>query len=192
MRFAGAVQVERGLELGVGAGEIQVHRVALDRHRDLQSHRDLARHIVVEVVVKAIRPRRDSADQRPRLRLAVVEAVVNGREEIPAAVALDQLVHAALADPERGDHCAQVAPVIGRHAHIVEDELDHVLVQIVLLVQLDRRDADAFLEHLIVGWGEAARHVAADVGGVHVGEGEAHQLAVMEHRAEYVDVGQVR
>ena len=117
-----------------------------------------------------------------------------------AAVALQQLVHrpdqgidaetvaelvdALLGKAHGGDQRVEVAPVPLRHPALMQDHLEDVFLQLVLLVDLDHRDADAFLVDLVGVGGETPRHLAADIGHVTEHRGVGDEPAVAVDRAQ--------
>jgi len=109
-----------------------------------------------------------------------------GRAELP-----QQLCQPALADPGRADHGGEVAPEVARMAHVEHDHLVDVLAPRALVVQLQGRDAQAFLEDLggtrVVG----AVRGAADVALVRAVDGPEDQAVAVEHGHEGGEVRQM-
>src|SRR5262249_45243472 len=108
------------------------------------------------------------------------------------AVTLEQPTEASGADLRRGVLREQVAPDPLGHAHVDLDQLLQRRVEPAARVELERRDADAFL----VDFGRIARvrsrHPAADVGVMTDHHGERPALAAVEDRHEHEDVGEGR
>ena len=92
---------------------------------------------------------------------------------------------------ERRDAGGDVAPVERRNAAIVGEDVPQLLVEHAVPHQLDRAQAQTFLEHLVVPHVDAARRIAADIGAMDEGPGEAQQSPFHEHRPEQVDVVEV-
>ena len=107
------------------------------------------------------------------------------------AVLLDELVDAPLADVQRADHGLHVAVRHPRRADVGHDDVPDGLDVLAPLDDLQRRDAQALLEDLRGVAGEAARHLAADLGHVPDAGGEGDQLAVTEDGLDDAVLGQV-
>ena len=89
--------------------------------------------------------------------------------------------------------CAFRSPrVLLRHPHVVGDHRQQVLVHHAVAHQAHRRDAQPFLLDLRQAARQRGRHRAADIGVVDVAAGEAHQLAVAEHRLPDMRIRRVR
>ena len=87
-------------------------------------------------------------DDRAGLALGAVEHRLDrGLRHLPAELR-GQRQKAPLADMGRADHRRQIAAEIARVAHIGRDHLHHVAAQLAAVVELQRRDADAFLPDL--------------------------------------------
>ena len=68
--------------------------------------------------------------------------------------------------------------------HWCKDHLEHVFLQLVVLVNLDDRDDDAFLVDLVGIGRQAPRHLAADIGHVTEHRGVGDEAAVAIDRAQ--------
>ena len=88
------------------------------------------------------------------------------------AVARDDLAQARLAGALGGDLGVEVAAAFVGGAHVAEEEVEDGAVEAAAVVELDRRDDDAFLGELF-GEGHRAGRDAADVGVVGAGGDEA-------------------
>ena len=92
---------------------------------------------------------------------------------------------------QRGDLRLQVAPQQFRLAHVLQDDGADRLDQLAGLEQLDRRDAQAFLEDLGGARAVAAGRGAADIQVMAQRADEADAPALVEHGLVGDDVGQV-
>ena len=143
-------------------------------------------------------------------RLALVDAVGDGRDllaHLPrraplqlddrgvdgrVAVAVEQRGEPRLPGRERRRLRLDVADALVGDADVRQDDRQDLVVEHALLVELDRRQAQALLLDLGRVGREAARHHAAGVGPV-AGVGEpAPEPAVAEERLHELDVHQVR
>jgi hypothetical protein len=108
-----------------------------------------------------------------------------------AAEAVADLDHALLAGAAAGNDRHEIAVVHLRRARIVHDQVERRLVELAALVELDRRNADAFAEDRSRVGRHAAGHGAADVHHVAEHRGEADQLAFVKHRHQHHEVVEV-
>ncbi len=67
-------------------------------------------------------------------------------------------MHFALAGVHRRNLCLEIAPVLLRHAHIGQHDIERLLVQFTRFVELRRRHSHALLMH----FGEGARQTRGD------------------------------
>ena len=169
-------------------GEVEDHLVAV--HEQVHGNAaGLAVHrILVHVVGEEVLPVRDAFDEAPRLLLGVVQQVLDALAEGVDAEARDHLVDLALPRGHGRDLRLEIAPVLLGHAHVHQHHVDQLLVELAALVELRRREADAFLVHVDVRPREARRHRAAHVRVVDVSDREAHQLPIVEDGLPQVDV----
>jgi len=120
-----------------------------------------------------------------------VEHFLLGAVENVVTEALGQF-HAAFAgSPAGGDDGVEVRAVPARQAHVVQDDVKHVAVHNALAVQLDRRDADAFLPDRGSIGRQRAGHLAADVGHVAKHGRIVDDAAVLEDRHQHQPIRQV-
>ncbi len=135
-------------DLGMGVAQVDVKRVAC--HGDRRSDVDVLGAMAVVVkdrfaLVDAIGP---GGDAIPRLAFGAVEDGVDGFDDRPGAVFLEQLQHTALTHPRRADHCAEVAQEVVGVANIDRDHLHDVLTDSAGVIELERGDAQTFLPDL--------------------------------------------
>ena len=107
------------------------------------------------------------------------------------AVAGDKLGELALGDVAGGELSAQIAEQLDRQADVLLDQREQGLVAHTLGIELERRDAQAFLVDLGRVRGVGPCDPAADVGVVADRGGEREPPAVVVERLEQEDVGQV-
>ena len=96
-------------------------------------------------------------------------AMVAGQQQIGSAgkfilaKAPAHFVDPAGSDPAGRDQRVEIGSAPVRFAALVQDDLDHLLVINALLVDLYRRNADAFLEHALAVDRDRAGDLAANV-----------------------------
>ena len=105
-----------------------------------------------------------------------------GRQDRVGAEAVEQLQHAALAEPAAGQHRADVAPEDVGEARVAQEDAERLVVQHALAVDAHGRDDDALVEDLGGVGRDAARPHAADVPEVAPRLREGDELAAVEHR----------
>ena len=184
--------VERRAHLGIGAREIEMDRVALDRQGDLDADRHLRAEVVLHVLGEPIGAVGDLADRHPRPLLGVVEDRVDPLLHRGEAELADHLLDAPVARADRGHHRLDVAPVDVGDAAVVSDQVLDVFLEHATPVELGGPEPQAFLEDLGRPRPDARRHRAPDVGGVDEGVAPADDAPLVEDRAEDVDVRQMR
>ena len=183
--------VERRLQLGVGAGEVEDRLVAADLERERQAHGHAARRVLVEIVGEEIVAVGNAGEHGAGLPFAEVEQVLDALAEDLDAELAHHVVDLALAGVHGGDLRLQVAVVLLGHAHVGQHHVEQRLVELALVVELVRRDADAFLVDLGQLPRQRCRHRAAHVGVVDVADGEGDQLVLPEDRLPHMQVGRV-
>ena len=147
--------------------------------------------VVVEerlALVDAILP---AGDDRPHLPLGAVEHGRDGGMGRRGAELGEQLPQPPLADARRADHGREVAAEVARMAHVEHDHLVDVLAPLALLVEHQRRDADAFLEDLGGAGVVGAVRGAADVALMRAVDRPERQPVAVEHGDEGRQIGQV-
>ena len=103
----------------------------------------------------------------------------------------EQLPQPALADARRADHGREIAAEVAGMAHVEHDHLVDVLAPLALLVELQRRDADAFLVDLGGAGVVGAVRGAADVALVRAVDRPEGQAVAVEDRDEGRQVRQM-
>ena len=187
----GQVRVDRPLGLWRGAREVQLDLVALYRHADLDGDGLRAEPVVVHVVGELPRAVGQALDLGPRQALRVVDDVRHVALEVLQAMLLDQPENVPLALPQRRYLRLDVAQHLVGYPDVLLDDPPHGLVELPLFVQLQRRQAQAFLVDLGVVTGVAAGDAAADVGLMGDHASPPHQQIVHEDRLEDEDVRQM-
>jgi hypothetical protein len=123
--------------------------------------------VVADVVLEVLPLLRHRAtDQLAHRALVAFEHGVERGVEHVVAEALRDLQTAQRCSTQRGDDRVEVREIPVRQAAVVQDDAQHVLLQLAALVDLHRRHADTFLVDLSRIGRQAARHFAADVGHV--------------------------
>ena len=130
-------------------------------------------------------------DDGAGLLLGGIEDVFDGLGDGRRIEFGEQLRQPPLAEMRGAEHRGEVAAKIARVADVQRDHVEHVLAQPPGLVELHRRDAQAFLvdlgRHRVVG----AVGRAADVALMRAHDGPEQPLAAIEHRHERGDVRQM-
>ena len=126
-----------------------------------------------------------------RESFAAVERAAHRGFDDRAAVALDETAQPLLGLGQRGDAGGDVAPIERGDAAIVGEDVPEFRIERALAEEAHRAQAQALLEDFRVLHVDAARRVAADIGAMDEGPGEAEQLARDEDRAEEIDVVQM-
>ena len=179
-------EVDRAFRLRIGALEIEDQDVALAPH--LAGHRvgAHAEAVVADIVleVEGLVLADSVADQVQHGAPVALQQLVHRRDQGVDAEAVAELVQPLLGEAHGGDQRIEVAPVPLRHPALMQDHLEHVFLQLVVLVDLDDRDDDAFLVDLVGVRGQAARHLAADIGHVAEHRGVGDEAAVAVDRAQ--------
>ena len=157
-------EVDRGHRLRVRAREIEDALLAFAPHRAGDLVRTHAEAVVADVVFEVLlRLGHRATDQLAHRALVALEHRVHRRIEHVVAKALGDLDAADAGGTQRGRDRVEVREVPVRQAAVVQHDLQHVVVQLAGLVDLDRRNDHAvFIDRRAVR-GQRARDLAADV-----------------------------
>ena len=183
--------VDEARHLGVAVGEVDLEVAALlgDAGADVDVLGSVA--IVVEerlALVDAVLP---AGNDGAHLPLGTVEHGRDRRMRRRRAELGEQLAEPALADARRADHGREIAAEVAGMAHIEHDHLVDVLAPLALLVELQRRNADAFLEDLGRAGVVGSVRGAADVALVRAVDRPEHQPVAVEDGHERRQVRQM-
>ena len=183
--------VDRPALLVGAAGEVHADLVARDGHHRMQAHDLPADAILVQAILEFISSVGHGADGRAHRRLAHVEDAPARLKNARRPIARSQPPDRRRADIQARQLALQVAQHQRGLAHILPDHRPDGLIEHALVDQLQRRDAEPFLEHLrrrrrIAAWRHAA-HV--DVVAQRTDIGDAN--AIDEDRLEYEHVVEV-
>ena len=173
----------------VGEIDVEVAAALGDARTDMDVLGVMA--IVVEerlAFVDAILPARDDGADLPfgAVEHGLDRGMGGGRAELR-----QQLRQPALAEPGRAYHCREIAPEVAGMADVEHDQLVDVLAPHALVVEFQRRDAEAFLEDLGGGGVVGAVRGAADVALVRAVDRPEGKAVAVEHRHERRQVRQV-
>ncbi len=178
--------VDRPVHLRIGAGIVDVDRIAIDRQRHADGDR-LVEH-AVGLQFAAIGAVGQRADRRAHRGFA---AAVNFRcqsAQIGQRIGIHQRGDPFLHQVERDDLRPQIAERLVGRAHVLAQQGDQGLVGVAGAHQFHGRNLEAFLEHL-------ARFGAADfspdIRRMRRRCAERHQVAVAKDRLGDGNVGQV-
>ena len=147
--------------------------------------------VVVEerlALVDAVLP---LGDDRAHLPLGAVEHGLDRGMRRCRAELGEQLREPPLADPRRADHRREVAAEVARMAHVEHDHLVDVVAPLAAVVELQRRNADAFLPDLGRAGVVGAVRGAADVALVRAVDRPEREAVAVEDRHERGEVGQM-
>ena len=175
--------------MAVGEIDLEVAALLGDAGADMDVVGAVA--IVVEkrlALVDAILP---AGNDRPHQALGTVENGRDRRMRRRRAELGEQLSEPALADARRADHGREIAAEVAGMAHIEHDHLVDVLAPLALLVELQRRNADAFLVDLGGAGVVGAVRGAADVALVRAVDRPEGKTVVVEDRDEGREVRQM-
>jgi hypothetical protein len=188
-RGGGAIDVARHLSGGALEGHMQV----VAGHAHLHADRDVAgaAAVVVHHVAEAVDAVRQAGDCRAHAQRRAAHDLVERGQHLRAAVPGDDLLEAARAEPHRGDLREQVAAALLRDPGVEQDQVIDAGLQPSGLVELDQRNAQAFLVDLGHAAGHAAGAHAAEVGMVGDVADEGDRGAGVEDRHRHVQVRQV-
>ena len=183
--------VRRPEALRIGAGEVDDQLVASDDHRAVDLPRPVGHDaVVLELagsLVLAVGPARDLGPHEP---LGNILDVLAALDERVRSVSLHELGEPPLGEIEGADHRLHVAVGVLGRPDVRDEDLEDRLDLAVLLVDLDRREADALLEDVLVV-AEGGGHHAADVGHVRDVRRVREHLALVEVRLDDDELRQV-
>ena len=169
--------------------DLEVAAALGDRGADLDV--DGAVAVVVEHRLAAIDAVPPARDHRPHLALGAIEHGLDRGVGGGAAELGEQRAKAPLADPGGADHRREIATKLARMADVEDDHLEHIGAQPALIVELERRDADALLPDLGGARVVGAMGGAADVALMRAVDRPEGQPLAVEHRHEGGEIGQM-
>ena len=176
--------VDRALHLRVGAGPVDHHVAAVLAQGDEQADRlAVVDAVVVDPVLEAPLAVGQLLERGARQALGVVDRLLHVDPGLPGAVLADELGELPLGDVAGRELRAQVAEHLHRQAHVLLDERHQRLVELARLVELERRDAQAFGVDLGRIGGVRPGDAPADVGVVAHRAGEREPLARRDRAA---------
>ena len=186
-------EVHRALCLGVGALEIEDGHVPFSPQFAGDLVGPHAHAVVAQVVLELPRLlRNEHLDDVLHGVVVALQHDVHGAGEHLVTEALGDVRNAPRGGLAGGHQRVEVETVPLRRAHVVQDQLEDVLLQHALLVQFGGRDADAFLVDRGRLDGDGARHHATVVGHVSEHGRPGDVAAVLEDRHQHDPVRQVR
>ena len=186
------IEVDRTNGLRIGAREVPDLFFALAPHRTGDLVRAHAHAVVANVVLEVLLLLGDVGhDEVAHRALVAVQHQFERRVVDVVAEALHQVEHALFRQPAGGDDGVEVAAVPVRQPAVAQDEIQNVFLQDALLVDPGGRNLNAFLEYLLGVRGQAARHLAADVGHMTEHRHPTDQAMVLEDGQQHQPVGKV-
>ena len=179
-------EVDRAFRLRIGAFEIEDQDVAVAPHVAGHLVGAHAEAVVADVVLEVERLvlADGVADQVQHRAAIALQQLAHRADQGVDSETIAKLMNALLGEAHSGDQRVEVAPVPLRHPALMQDHPEHVFLQLVVLVDLDDGDDDAFLVDLVGVGGEAARHLAADIRHVAEHRGVGDEPAVAVNRAQ--------
>jgi len=161
--------------------------------RELHFVGAVAEPVVVDPVLERLRLLGDVLhDELPHRVICAVEQRLARREVGVLAEAVADLHHAPLGRAAARDDAHEVGAVHLGHAHVVEDELDDLIVGLAFVVDLDGGDADTLAEDRLRPRRQRARQRAAGVHLMAEHAGPAYELAAVEDRRQHQPVVDMR
>ena len=180
--------VDAGLGGAVGLGEIEGGAVALDGEGEGDALGLAGVDILVDVVFGVVLAVGEVGEGGAAERLGVILDVGHRLQDGAEAALGDEGQKAGFAGVERRGLGVEVAEALPGLAHVVEEDVDDVVVEGAAVVEADGGDADALFE---VGAGAGVKRAggdAADVGPVRGGGDEGDELAAVEDGLDLMDV----
>ena len=166
------IEVDRAFRLRIGAGPIEDHAIADALHGAAELVGSVAASVVADVVFEDELLFGDGLLNELRHRALVA---LERASSAATKMSTPKRSHISITRRSAVRHAATMAlkslRFQCRQAALVEREVEDILLQHALLVDLDRRDRDAFLEDRGGIGRQAARHLATDIG--HVAEHRA-------------------
>ena len=191
MPLAARGHVVRGLDLRVGACEIEMH-VPIPRLQPApQADRDAGIIVVVEVVPEHVVAVRDQPLHLSRLGARIGNEVALRLHHRIDAVRRHEFEHALFADLKRCEHGLDVAEVHLRRPAVGAVEGQEVLVHHPSLHELHRWDLEPLLEQFREARRDAGRNAAANIGGMDEIPGMRDDPPFMEDRPDQVQIRHV-
>ena len=189
----GLRRIARAAQLRISTREIESHAIAIDDDGDLNAHGTInVDAVVVEPVDVAVSSVGNLGDGFAGQALGVSEERIEQRQHMRVAIGLCHLLETSGTDGTRSDLGIDVAHEDVRQPNVEPHDLDQRVVEFAAVAQLYGRQAETLLENLGgVGRRGAWRH-AASVLVMGQRGGEANDLAVVKHRLDDGDVGNVR
>ncbi len=147
--------------------------------------------IVVDPILEIELPIRQFRDRSAREPLRIVDHFDHVGIHVLCTEALDQLQELSLCDRAGGQLCAKVAEDLNRNSNVLLDHQPQSLVEFSLVVQLHRRDAQAFLVDFRRIRRVRPRDPPADIRVMTNGGRESDSLSLPEDWLEDKDIRQV-
>ena len=183
------IEIDRRRRLRVGSGEIEDHLRSLAVHRTFDLVRSITDAVVADVIGKADLVGADRILDESLHRAVVAVEQRPGRGDINiVAEARAHLVDPTRGDPARSDQRVKVGRAPIGLARLVHHQLDQIFVVLALGVDLDRRDAHAFLKDGAGVDRHRSGDLAADIRLVAEHRGPRDQPPAAENRQQYQPV----
>ena len=143
---AGDGAVDRRLCGAVALREVEDGVIAFDPELQPHGHRLAGVDVLIDVIFACVDAVRDGGPGRPRQPFRVILHFRHGLHHPRGAVLLDDRLHARLAHVHRGHLGIQIAHALPTLAHVCEQDLQHVVVQLALAVDPNGGNPDPFFE----------------------------------------------
>ena len=175
-----------------GAGVIDRRLIGFDRKPAVDAHGPGAEAVVVEAVFELVSAIGDGTDACPHHALGVVLERFHLRFDAWLSVLDGRLEQTPHSDVVGRDLRGEVSAALLGRAHVGENNPQNLIVDLSLLEQLHRREAQSLLIDLPRQRHRARRH-AADIGVMRTGRQVVGRFSVFnENRRHGGDIGQVR
>ena len=187
----GQRRIDRADALRVRAGEVDGHLLAFDDNLHGELDGLFAETVGIDEVGHRVLAVGDRLDAAAADAIGVGDQLAHGDLDRLQAVAGDPAAELLLGDLQRSHVGLNIAFDVFRAAGVVLDQRQQVLVHLVFVEKLERRDAQPFAGDMRAE-GLPACRAAAEVLPVPPAHGEAEQLVVAEDRHREGGVGNVR
>ena len=183
--------VHVGFDLRVGAGEIDLDPIALDRQFGFDTDRRLTDPVIIDHRLAVVLTIRHGANRAADTALRIVQHFHHGRVDHVHAELATELADALRTDRIRGELRVQITDGRLRHSHIGGDKaFQPATVPIAGQAVLCRREDETFLMD-VAGLRIQARRTAAKIDVVHHRGAETDQFVLKEDRRKNEDIRQM-
>ncbi len=179
------VEVDGTDRLGIRTLKIKDDLIPFPPHGALDAVGPHTQAVIANIVLEELLfLRHRGLDQLAHGALVAIQQLVQGRVENVITKTSGHLNHALFRRADGSHQGVEVTSVPVGHAAVVKNQFQQIRLQLVTLVNLGWRDADALLKNFPGVGGQTARHLAANVGHVAEHGGIGNQPTVLEDRPQ--------